>query len=123
MVIRLLMEPSAETDAWKESAVPGLAGNLYCQARRGQSVRNRSLFSAPRILERVFDILKLDWKKHVEIDKRFFRPAEVDRLIGDSSKARRLLGWRPRITFDALVTMMVDADLELAQCELHATGL
>ena len=52
----------------------------------------------------------------------FFRPAEVDRLIGDSSKARKVLGWRPRVTFDALVTMMVDSDLELAQRELRSRG-
>ena len=77
-------------------------------------------YSVQEFLERVFDKLKLDWKKHVEIDQRFFRPAEVDRLIGDSSKAREVLGWRPRVTFDALVTMMVDADLELAQGELRS---
>ena len=78
--------------------------------------------SVQEFLERVFDHLKLDWKQHVEIDQRFFRPAEVDRLIGDSSKARQALGWRPRVTFDALVTMMVDADLELAQRELRGRG-
>jgi len=78
--------------------------------------------SVQEFLERVFDQLKLDWKTHVEIDPRFFRPAEVDRLIGDSSKARKVLGWRPRVTFDALVTMMVDSDLELAQRELRSRG-
>jgi len=78
--------------------------------------------SVQEFLERVFDQLQLDWKTHVEIDQRFFRPAEVDRLIGDSSKARKVLGWRPRVTFDALVTMMVDSDLELAQRELRSRG-
>jgi len=73
-------------------------------------------------LDRVFDYLKLDWKKCVEIDQRLFRPAEVDLLIGDASKARQLLGWTPRVDFTALVTMMVDADLELAQRELRSRG-
>ncbi len=73
-------------------------------------------------LERVFDLLKLDWRRFVEIDKRYFRPAEVDRLIGDSAKARRILGWRPRVGFDGLVTMMVESDLELAERELRSRG-
>ncbi len=73
-------------------------------------------------LDRAFDCVKLDWKKYVEIEQRFFRPAEVDRLLGDASKARKVLGWRPRVTFDGLVKMMVEADLELAQRELRSRG-
>ncbi len=73
-------------------------------------------------LDRAFDCLKLDWKKYVEIEQRFFRPAEVDRLLGDASKAREVLGWKPRVTFDGLVRMMVEADLELAQRELRSRG-
>jgi GDPmannose 4,6-dehydratase len=53
----------------------------------------------------------------VEIDPRYFRPAEVDLLLGSSQKARRKLGWKPRVSFDGLVNMMVDADLELAHKE------
>jgi GDPmannose 4,6-dehydratase len=52
-----------------------------------------------------------DWSRFVELDKRFLRPAEVDLLIGDASKARNLLGWRPTVSFQDLVHMMVDADL------------
>jgi GDPmannose 4,6-dehydratase len=52
-----------------------------------------------------------DWSKHVELDKRFLRPAEVDLLIGDASKARSVLGWEPTVSFEQLVHMMVDADL------------
>jgi GDPmannose 4,6-dehydratase len=78
--------------------------------------------SVQEFLEKVFDNLQLDWKKHVEIDQRFLRPAEVDRLLGDSSKARKVLGWQPRVSFDALVTMMVESDLELAQRELRTKG-
>ena len=65
----------------------------------------------------VFSRLGLDWQKHVEIDPRYFRPAEVDLLIGDASKARRKLGWRPEVTFERLVEMMIGHDWELAKEE------
>jgi GDPmannose 4,6-dehydratase len=54
----------------------------------------------------------LDMKKHVEIDKRYFRPLEVNILQGDASKARRALGWKPKTSFKELVHLMVDADLK-----------
>jgi len=54
----------------------------------------------------------LDWKKYVKIDPKFVRPAEVDTLLADASRARNELGWAPRVTFEQLVKMMVDADLE-----------
>jgi GDPmannose 4,6-dehydratase len=59
----------------------------------------------------------LDWQEHVEIDPRYFRPAEVDHLHGDSTKARRSLGWAPSVDFRSLVRMMVEHDLELARRE------
>ena len=59
----------------------------------------------------------LDWTRHVEFDPRYKRPTEVDALLGDSSKARRQLGWHPHVDFEELVKMMVDRDLELAQQE------
>ena len=68
-------------------------------------------------LDHAFERLDLDWRKHVEIDPRYFRPAEVDELRGDMSKARRLLGWEPKVKFAELVKMMVDADL--AQLQEH----
>jgi GDPmannose 4,6-dehydratase len=55
----------------------------------------------------------LDWQKYVEIDPRYYRPAEVDLLIGDSSKARKKLGWEPKTKFAELTKLMVDADIEL----------
>jgi GDPmannose 4,6-dehydratase len=67
--------------------------------------------SVREFLEEAFGHLDLDWKQSVEIDPRYFRPAEVDLLIGDASKARRKLGWEPKITFKELVRTMVDADL------------
>jgi GDPmannose 4,6-dehydratase len=62
-------------------------------------------------VERAFDHAQLDWKKFVKFDKRYMRPAEVDLLIGDATKARKVLGWKPKVKFDELVTMMVDADM------------
>ena len=72
-------------------------------------------------LDVAFDRLSLDWKKYVEIDPRFFRPSEVDILIGDSAKARRALEWAPRVSFAELTAMMVDSDLELARRELKSS--
>jgi GDPmannose 4,6-dehydratase len=62
-------------------------------------------------LNEAFGYLEIDWKKHVEIDPRYFRPAEVDELRGDMTKAKTLLKWEPKVKFPALVRMMVDADL------------
>jgi GDPmannose 4,6-dehydratase len=76
--------------------------------------------SVREFLERTFSYLELDWERHVEIDPRYFRPAEVDLLLGDPSKARTELGWQPRVDLDELVRMMVDADLALAQAEQRA---
>jgi GDPmannose 4,6-dehydratase len=53
----------------------------------------------------------------VEIDKRYFRPTEVDALLGDATKAKKLLGWQPKVSFEKLIDMMIDADMELAQKE------
>jgi GDPmannose 4,6-dehydratase len=64
-------------------------------------------------VEAAFDHVGLPWQEHVRCDPRFVRPAEVEQLTADASKARRVLGWRPRTSFEALVRMMVDADLAL----------
>ena len=65
-----------------------------------------------------FDRVGLDWSEFVEIDKRYYRPAEVDLLIGDASKAKQILGWTPRTNFKDLVTLMVDADIKMLQDQL-----
>lgn len=67
--------------------------------------------SVRELCEIAFSHVGLDWKKYVRVDKKFFRPAEVDHLIADASKAKRVLGWRPRVNFRQLVGMMVDADI------------
>jgi GDPmannose 4,6-dehydratase len=74
-------------------------------------------YSVKDFLERVFSSLDLDWKRYVEQDERYFRPAEVDLLLGDSSKARTELGWNPETSFDELVGMMVESDARLAEKE------
>ena len=67
------------------------------------------------LVEIAFGTLGLDWRQHVREDPALLRPAEVERLVGDASKARRVLGWAPRVSFRELVEMMVRADLELLQ--------
>jgi len=73
--------------------------------------------SVQEFTERVFQKLGLDWKAHVEIDPRYYRPTEVDVLLGDASKARKKLGWSPKVGFEELIDRMVESDLELAQKE------
>ncbi len=74
-------------------------------------------YSVRQFLEETFGVLDLDWKRYVEQDERYFRPAEVDLLLGDSSKARRVLGWKPKVGFKDLVRMMVESDMVLATQE------
>jgi GDPmannose 4,6-dehydratase len=76
--------------------------------------------SVQEFLEMAFDRVKLNWRDYVQFDARLMRPAEVDVLRGDASRAHKVLHWRPRVNFQELVSMMVDADLELARQELKA---
>jgi GDPmannose 4,6-dehydratase len=73
--------------------------------------------SVREFLAEVFGHLGLDWEKYVKIDPRYFRPAEVDLLLGDAAKAKKKLGWQPRITFKDLAKMMTLADWDLARRE------
>ena len=70
-----------------------------------------------------FGLLGLDWKQHVHFDARYERPSEVDLLIGDPAKAKRQLGWEPKVRFKDLVKIMIDADLELAKREAQIAKL
>ena len=74
--------------------------------------------SVERLLEVAFSHVGLDWKKYVEIDPRLVRPAEVDYLCGDAGKAAKKLGWTPKVSFEELIGMMVDADLAAAKKNL-----
>ncbi len=73
--------------------------------------------SVKEFLDEVFGYLELDWRQYVEIDPRYFRPTEVDVLLGDASKARKVLNWQPKVKFKQLARMMTDADMELAERE------
>jgi GDPmannose 4,6-dehydratase len=73
--------------------------------------------SVREFLEEAFGLLDLDWREHVEIDPRYFRPAEVDLLLGDATKARTILGWEPKVGFKELVGVMVESDMRLAERE------
>jgi len=75
--------------------------------------------SVREFLQEAFDHVKLDWKKYVEIDKRYLRPTEVDLLLGDSSKARRVLKWKPKVGFKQLVHMMVDSDIKVVRQTIY----
>lgn len=82
-------------------------------------------YSVRDFLDAAFGHVGIDWQKHVEIDPRYYRPAEVEILLGDASKARRVLGWAPKIGFKDLVREMVDSDLALVAAEgksRHADG-
>lgn len=74
-------------------------------------------YSVAEFLDEAAACCELDWHKFVETDARYLRPTEVDYLLGDASKAREILGWKPRLTFKQLVRRMIDHDLELARQE------
>lgn len=82
-------------------------------------VATNKAISIRDFLRLAFEPLDLDWEDFVEIDERFYRPAEVDYLLGDYGKAERELGWTPRTDISTLARMMVDSDLELAKRERH----
>jgi GDPmannose 4,6-dehydratase len=79
--------------------------------------------SVREFVEETFAYLNLDWKEYVEIDPWYYRPSEVDLLLGDASKARKELGWKPRVGFKELVRLMVDHDLNLAKEEKQILDL
>jgi GDPmannose 4,6-dehydratase len=85
---------------------------VYHDFRAGDARRARA---SPRL---AFERVGLDWERHVDIDPRYFRPAEVASLCGDPSKARASLGWEARTSFDELVALMVDGDVRLLEDEL-----
>ena len=74
--------------------------------------------SIRQLLDLSFSHLDLDWQDYVEIDPRYFRPTEVELLLGDFSKAKEKLGWEPKVTFEQLAQMMVEADMKLAENEV-----
>lgn len=73
--------------------------------------------SVREFVEIVFRKLGLDYREHVSIDPKYFRPTEVDILLGDATKAKKKLGWEPKVGFDALIDMMIESDMEFAKKE------
>ena len=86
-------------------------------------VATNETHSVKEFCQESFGLLGLDWEKHVKYDERYERPAEVELLIGDPAKARRQLGWEPKVRFKELVKIMVDHDLELAKREAQIATL
>jgi len=78
--------------------------------------------SVKEFLTEAFNHAGLKWQKYVEIDKHYFRPTEVDILLGDSSKARKELKWEPKVNFKNLVKMMVDSDMDLVKRKVYGEG-
>ncbi len=74
-------------------------------------------YSVREWVELCFRQVGLDWKQYVKMDERYLRPAEVDLLLGDSSKAQQVLGWKPKVNLEALAKMMMDHDMRLAEQE------
>ena len=97
---------------------------LMLQQPRGDDyvVATGEAHTVRELCERAFGHVGLDYQRYVEIDPRYYRPAEVDHLLGDASKAERILGWRPRTSFAELVRGMMESDLALAERELRARG-
>lgn len=94
---------------------------LMLQAKKPQDyvIATGETYSVRDFLEVAFGAAGLDWKKYVRIDKRYFRPLEVDVLLGDARKARRELKWKPKVSFKQLVRMMLEADMKLVSEEVH----
>ena len=78
--------------------------------------------SVREFVEEAFSHVGLDWRKHMEIDAKYYRPAEVESLVGDASKAKGKFGWEAKTRFKELVRLMVDADMRLAEKEAYANG-
>lgn len=86
-------------------------------------VATNETHSVKEFIQECFGLLDLDWEKYVEYDKRYERPAEVELLIGDPAKAKKQLGWEPKVRFKELVKIMTESDLELAKREAQISAL
>lgn len=82
-------------------------------------IASGSTYSVKELVKIAFEVVDLNWENYVVIDQRFMRPAEVDLLIGDCSKAKKVLGWDPKVTFEKLIQMMVESDLELVKKQMN----
>lgn len=85
-------------------------------------VATNETHSIREFLDKAFQYVNLDWHNYVEFDERYLRPAEVELLIGDSTKTRQKLGWEPSVTFDELVHLMVDSDIKALEQQLRGSS-
>jgi len=107
----------------------GFAGDyveaMWLMLQEGQPedyvVATGEVHSVKEFLTEAFEYVDMDWNDYVEIDQRYFRPTEVDHLLGDSSKAKKILNWKPKVGFKELVHMMVDEDMKIVEKELYGT--
>jgi len=86
-------------------------------------VATNETHTVKEFIQETFGLLNLDWEKYVKYDARYERPAEVDLLIGNPLKAKKQLGWEPKVRFKELVRIMTEADLELAKREAQIEAL
>ena len=86
-------------------------------------VATNETHTVKEFIQETFALLDLDWEKYVKYDARYERPSEVDLLIGDPAKAKRKLGWEPKVRFKKLVKIMTESDLELAKREAQISAL
>jgi len=105
---------------WSERYVEAMWLMLQQEQPDDYVISTNQTHSVREFLQVTFEHAGLNWEKHVEIDPRYYRPAEVDLLIGDYSKAKQKLGWAPKTRFEDLAKLMVDADIELL--ERHQRG-
>lgn len=85
-------------------------------------VATNQTYKVKEFVQKAFDRVGLDWEKYVVVDPKFYRPAEVELLIGDYSKAKKVLNWEPKTSFQELVDMMVDSDMKLVENQLNNKG-
>ena len=103
--------------------VEGMWRMLQADAPDDYVLATGETHSVQELVERAFDRVRLDWRNYVVFDERFVRPAEVDLLLGDPSKAKAKLGWEPTVKFAELVDLMVDSDMVLARNEARGKGM
>ena len=97
--------------------VEGMWKMLNSQSADDYILASGEAFSVKEFAEKAFALVNMNWEDYVKTSERYFRPNEVNHLLGDASKAKNNLGWKPKTSFNELVQLMVDSDIELAKRE------
>ena len=106
-----LVKPSADAAIAESGGADPTNAAIKLNLFRSKELVMKS-HTVKELVQVAFDHAGLDWEKYVKLDPAFIRPAEVDLLIGDPAKAKKQLGWTPKVSFEQLVKMMVDSDIE-----------